>query len=31
MKNMLPRLLVAAARCQPWPERALRDVPVFAC
>lgn len=29
LKAMLPRLLVAAARCQPWPERALRDVPVF--
>lgn len=31
LKAMLPRLLVAAARCRPWSERALRDVPVFAC
>jgi transposase-like protein len=31
LKAMLPRLVVATARCQPWPERALRDVPVFAC
>lgn len=29
LSALLPRLLVAAARCQPWPERALRDVPVF--
>lgn len=29
LKAMLPRLLVAAARCKPWPEHALRDVPVF--
>ena len=28
---MVPRLLVAAARCKPWPERQLRDVPVFGC
>ncbi len=29
LKAMLPRLLVAATRCPPWPERALRDIPVF--
>jgi len=23
---LVPRLLVAAARCKPWPERRLRDV-----
>ena len=28
---MVPRLLVAAARCKPWSERQLRNVPVFAC
>ena len=27
---LVPRLLVAVARCQPWSERKLRDVPVFA-
>lgn len=26
---LVPRLLVAAARIKPWPERRLRDVPVF--
>lgn len=26
---LVPRLLVAAARIKPWPERCLRDVPVF--
>lgn len=31
LKAMVPRLLVAAARCKPWPERVLRDVPVFGC
>lgn len=31
LQALLPRLLVAAACCQPWPERKLRDVPVFAC
>ena len=31
MAAMMPRLLVAAARCPPWPERQVRDVPVFAC
>lgn len=30
LKALIPRLLVAAARCKPQPERALRDVPVFA-
>lgn len=30
-KAMLPRLLVAAARCPPWPECALCDVPVLGC
>lgn len=29
MESMMPRLLVASARCTPWPERQLRDVPVF--
>lgn len=28
---MVPRLVVAAARCKPWPERQLRDLPVFGC
>lgn len=27
---LVPRLIVATARCKPWPERILRDVPVFA-
>lgn len=27
---LVPRLLVAVARCLAWPERKLRDVPVFA-
>lgn len=27
---LVPRLLVAIARCKPWTERKLRDVPVFA-
>lgn len=27
---LVPRLLIAAARTGPWPEQALRDVPVFA-
>jgi ribosomal protein L37AE/L43A len=27
---LVPRLLVAIARCKPWPERKLRNVPVFA-
>jgi hypothetical protein len=31
LKAMVPRLLVASARCQPWPEHALRGVPVFTC
>ena len=26
-----PRLLLAAARCKPWPEHPLRNVPVFGC
>lgn len=26
---LVPRLLVATARTRPWPERKLRDVPVF--
>jgi hypothetical protein len=26
---LVPRLLVAAARCPTWTERRLRDVPVF--
>ncbi len=30
MQAMMPRLLVAAARCSPWPESRLRNVPVFA-
>lgn len=29
MDTLVSRLLVAAARCPPWPERRLRDVPVF--
>lgn len=29
MEALVPRLLVAAARCRPWSERRLRDVPVF--
>ncbi len=29
LKAMVPRLLVSAARCQPWTERALRAVPVY--
>lgn len=28
---MVPRLLVAAARCKPWPERQLRNLPVYGC
>jgi hypothetical protein len=31
MDSMTMRLLVAAAGCNPWPERQLRGVPVFAC
>jgi len=31
MDAMVPRLLVAVARCKPCPERLLRDVPVFGC
>lgn len=31
MAAMMPRLLVAAARCAPQPERQLRDTPVFGC
>jgi len=31
MQAMMPRLLVAAARCPPWTESQLRNVPVFAC
>ena len=27
LKILVPRLLVALARCQPWPERRLRAVP----
>ena len=30
LEAMVPRLLVAAARCQPWSENTLRNVPVFA-
>lgn len=29
MEELVPRLLVAATRCHPWPERRLRDVPVY--
>lgn len=31
LEAMVPRLLVAAARCKPWPETRLRAVPVFGC
>ncbi len=31
LEALVPRALVAAARCPPWPERKPRDVPVFAC
>lgn len=30
LKALVPRLLVAAARCQPWSESRLRKVPVYA-
>ena len=30
LEAMVPRLLVAAARCQPWSETRLRKVPVYA-
>lgn len=30
LKDLVPRLLVAAATCKPWPEAALRGVPVYA-
>jgi len=30
LEAMVPRLLVAAARCQPWSETRLRNVPVYA-
>jgi len=29
LKALVPRLLVAAARCQPWSEARLRQVPVY--
>lgn len=29
LKALVPRLLVAAARCQPWSENRLRQVPVY--
>ena len=29
LKALVPRLLVAVARCQPWSEARLRDVPVY--
>lgn len=31
MDVLATRALVAAARCQPWPEPMLRDLPEFAC
>lgn len=30
LEALVPRLLVAAARCLPWSERRLRNVPVYA-
>src|SRR3546814_12036636 len=30
LKSLVPRLLVAAATCNPWPEAALRGVSVYA-
>ena len=30
LEALVPRLLVAAARCQPWSEAKLRNVPVYA-
>ena len=29
LKALVPRLLVTAAACPPWPEAALRKVPVY--
>lgn len=31
LRALVPRLLVAAARCNLWPERRLHNVPVFGC
>ncbi|HYW76780.1 MAG TPA: IS1595 family transposase [Gammaproteobacteria bacterium] len=31
LEALVPRALVAAARCPAWSERQLRDVPVFGC
>jgi ribosomal protein L37AE/L43A len=28
---IMPRLLVASARCRPWTEGKLRNIPIFAC
>jgi len=29
LTTLAPRMLLAAARVRPWPERAMRNVPVF--